>query len=114
MQDLLQRLLHLPRENTAIEARKGAKKPIISSEFRDRFQVDLIDMRTMRKKDVCGQMQRWIMTVKDHLTGLVYVVALLWKKAKFIAAELERYFDFTGYPNISHTGMFSMLSLNQF
>jgi hypothetical protein len=97
----------------AIEARKGAKKPIISSEFRDRFQVDLIDMRTMRKKDVYGHMQRWIMTVKDHSTGLVYLVALPRKMAKFIAAELERYFGFIGYPNIFHTGMFS-ISLNQF
>jgi hypothetical protein len=105
---------YICHKKPAIEARKGAKKPIILSEFRNRFQVDLIDMRTMRKKDVCGQMQRWIMTVKDHSTGLVYLVALLWKKAKFVAAELERYFGFTGYPNISHTGMFSMLSLNQF
>jgi hypothetical protein len=38
-------------------ARKGAKKPILSSEFRNRFQVDLIDMRMMRKRDVYGQMQ---------------------------------------------------------
>ncbi len=36
-----------------VPPRKGAKKPIISSEFCDRFQVDLIDMRTKRKKDVC-------------------------------------------------------------
>ncbi len=31
-------------------ARKGVKKPILSSEFCDRFQVDLIDMCTMRKR----------------------------------------------------------------
>lgn len=89
-----------------IEPKKGAKKPIISSEFRDRFQVDLIDMRTMRKRDVYGQMQRWIMTVKDHSTGLVYLVALPRKKAKFIAAELEKYFGYVGYPNIFHTGRY--------
>jgi hypothetical protein len=59
-----------------VPARKGAKKPILSFEFRDRFQVDLIDMRTMRKRDVYGQMQRWIMTVKDHSTGLVYLCTL--------------------------------------
>jgi hypothetical protein len=35
-----------------VPLRKGAKKPIISSEFCDHFQEDLIDMRTMRKKDV--------------------------------------------------------------
>jgi hypothetical protein len=33
---------------------KDAKKPIISSHFRDCFQVDLIDMRSRRKKDVYG------------------------------------------------------------
>ncbi len=38
----------------------------MSSEFHDHFQVDLIDMRTMRKMDVYGVMQRWIMTIKDH------------------------------------------------
>jgi hypothetical protein len=33
-----------------VPARKGAKKPILPSEFHNCFQVDLIDMRTMRKK----------------------------------------------------------------
>ena len=86
---------------------KGAKKPILSSEFRDRIQVDLIDMRAMRKKDVYGNMQRWIMTVKDHSTGLVYLCALPRKKAIYVAAELEKYFGLIGYPEIFHTGMFT-------
>jgi hypothetical protein len=54
---------------------------IIFSEFRDRFQVDLIDTRTMRKIDIYGVMQHWIMTVKDHSTGLVYLAALPRKTA---------------------------------
>ncbi len=90
-------------------ARKGAKKPILSSEFRNCFQVDLIDMRTMRKRDVYGQMQRWIMTVKDHLTGLVYLCTLPWRKAKFVAAELEKFFGFIGYPKIFHIGVYTIL-----
>jgi hypothetical protein len=88
-----------------VPPRKGAKKPIISSEFCDRFQVDLIDMRTMRKKDLYGVMQCWIMTVKDHSTGLVYLTALPGKTAMFVAAELKKYFAFVGYPHIFHTGM---------
>jgi hypothetical protein len=60
----------------AVPPRKGAMKPIISFEFCDCFQVDLIDMRTMRKKDVYKVMQHWIMTVKDHSTGLVYLATL--------------------------------------
>jgi hypothetical protein len=87
----------------SISAPKGAKKPIISSHFRDRIQVDLIDMRTMRKRDVYGLMQRWIMTVKDHSTGLVYLAALPQKKAEYVASELEKYFGFAGFPHILHT-----------
>jgi hypothetical protein len=87
-----------------VDAQKGAKKPILSSEFRDSFQVDLIDMQTMRKKDVYGQMQCWIMTVKGHLTGLMYLCALLRKKADFVAAELEKFFGLAGYTAIFHTG----------
>ena len=45
---------------------KGAKKLILSLEFRDRIQVNLIDMRAMRKRDIYENMQRWIMTGKDH------------------------------------------------
>lgn len=86
-----------------IPARKGAKKPILSSDFRDRIQVDLIDMRTMRKLDIYGMMQRWILTVKDHSTGLVYLVAIPRKKAVFVAAELEKYFGFIGFPHILHS-----------
>ncbi len=85
--------------------RKGAKKPSISSEFCDYFQVDLIDMRTMRKKDVYGVMQHWIMTVKDHSTSLVYLTALPRKTAVFVAAKLKKYYSFVGYLHIFHTGM---------
>ncbi len=91
-------------------ARKGAKKPILSSEFPNRFQVDLIDMRTVRKRDVYGQMQRWIMIVKDHSTGLVYLCALPRKKAAFVAAELEKFFGFVDYPKIFHTSVYTIMS----
>ncbi len=90
-------------------ARKGAKKPILSSEFCNRFQVDLIDMQTIRKRDVYGQMQHWIMTVKDHLTGLVFLCMLPWKKVKFVAAKLEKLFGFFSYPKIFHTGVYTIM-----
>ncbi len=88
---------------------KGAKNPLLSPEFCDCFQVDLIDMQTMRKKDVYGQMQYWIMTVKDHSTGLVYLCALPRKMATFDAAELEKFFAFVGYPKIFHTGVYTIM-----
>lgn len=56
----------------AISAHKGAKSPIVSAQFRDRFEVDLIDLRKKQKRDIYGVMQRWIVTVKDH--GAVKVV----------------------------------------
>ena len=52
-----------------------------------------------------GVMQHWIMTVKAHSTGLVYLTVLPRKTAVFVAAELEKYFGFVGYPHIFHTGM---------
>ena len=87
-----------------VESSRDAKRPILSSEFRDRFQIDLIDMQTMHRLDVYGQIQRWIMTVKDHSTGLVYLSALPKKRADYIAAELDKYFGFVGYPKIFLTG----------
>jgi hypothetical protein len=62
-------------------------------------------MRTMRKMDVYEVMQRWIMTVKDHSTGLVYLAAFPRKTAEIVANELEKYFGFVRYPHIFHTGM---------
>jgi len=79
-------------KNSNVPPTIGAKKPILSSEFRDRIQVDLIDMRVMRKRDVYGNMQRWIMTVKDHSTVLVYLCALPQKKAIFCCCWIGEIF----------------------
>jgi hypothetical protein len=62
-------------------------------------------MRTMWKNEVYGVMQRWIMTIKDHSTGLVYLATLPNKTAVFVANKLEKYFGFVGYPHIFHSGM---------
>jgi hypothetical protein len=91
---------------------KGARKPIVLLEFRDQFQVDLIDMQMLQRRDVQRRdvrMMRWIMTVKDHSTGLIYLVALPRKMANYVAAELENYFGFVGYPNIFHTGRYTVV-----
>ncbi len=49
------------------------------------------------------------MTVKDHSTRLVYLCALPRKRAEFVVAELENYFGFVGYPEIFHTGVYTIL-----
>ena len=53
--------------NPVMKKQKGAKKPILSENFRDRYQVDLIDMRSSETKDVYDNMMRWILTETSRL-----------------------------------------------
>jgi transposase InsO family protein len=48
-------------------------------------------------------MMRWIMTVKDHATGFVYICALPRKRPGLVAYKLQEYFGVIGYPIIFHT-----------
>jgi len=89
--------------NPVIAPHCGAKKPIYSDNWRDHFQVDLVDYRKMPCPNIYGQVQRWLMTVKDHSTGFTALFLLLRKKPKYVAFELERYFGLAGYPLIFHT-----------
>ena len=90
-------------KNPIIKASKGARKPILPHAWRDRFQVDLIDMRKFAQPNIYGVIQRWLMTIKDHSTGFTAVFSLPRKKAKYVAFELEKYFGIVGYPTIFHT-----------
>ncbi len=90
-------------KNPVVKAMKGAKKPILSECFRDRFQVDLIDMRSCEMDDVYENTMRWILTLKDHSTQLTYLVPLPRKRASYVAYELDRIFGLIGYPSIFHT-----------
>jgi len=89
--------------NPTIKALAGAKKPIFSELFRDRFQVDLTDMRKRRKKDIHGVMMCWLMKVKDHLTGFTAFYCLPRKHPKCVTAALDYIFGLIGFPNIFHT-----------
>lgn len=82
---------------------KGAKKPIDSSQFRDRFQGDLIDMRSRSEKDVYSVEMKWIFALKDHFTRLVYLRALPSKEAKYVAYEAHHIFGLIGYPVVFQT-----------
>jgi hypothetical protein len=82
---------------------KGAEQPILSERFRDRFQVDLIDMTTRPATNVYNLVMRWIVTVKDHFTGLVALSAVPRKRPKFVAHELSSLFGVIGFPFIFHT-----------
>jgi hypothetical protein len=57
------------QKNPTIKPRKGSRVSLHSRQFRERFQVDLIDMRKLRKRNPYGVLMRWIVTIKDHATG---------------------------------------------
>ena len=90
-------------DNPVIKPVKGARNPITSEKFRDRCQIDLIDMRKCCKRDIHGVMMRWIISVKDHLTGLSAFGAMPFKKPKFVVHFLSGLFGLIGFPMIFHT-----------
>ena len=91
------------KKNPTVTAMKGSRKPIRSNGFRDRFQIDLIDFRKMRKRDPFGIIMQWIVTIKDHSTGFTHVSAIPRKTARFVAHRLQEVFGLIGYPSIFHT-----------
>ena len=106
-QDIVQTFINYcpvcDQKNIKVKPLKGAVKPIKSYNFRERFQVDLIDMRVVQKKNIYGVTMRWIITLKDHFTGFVYLVAIPRKRPKYVAYELDKIFAVIGYPSIFHT-----------
>jgi hypothetical protein len=82
---------------------KGSRKPIRSQTFRERFQLDLIDFCKLGKRDPFDVLMRWILTLKDHATGFIYLSTLPVKKALFGAYKLQEMFGVIGYPKIFHT-----------
>ena len=91
------------QKNPSVVPLKGSRKPIRSNNYRDRFQVDLIDFRKMRKRDPFGVLMRWIVTTKDHATGFTHVSAIPRKRASYVAYCLQEVFGLIGYPAIFHT-----------
>ncbi|KAG7360893.1 integrase core domain containing protein [Nitzschia inconspicua] len=83
-----------------IKPLKGAACPIITSAFRDRYQVDLIDMRKESVHDVRGVHCNWILVLKDHYTKLSYCEPIPRKRPIFVAEVLCRIFGLIGPPKI--------------
>jgi hypothetical protein len=71
--------------------------------FRERFELDLIDFCKLRKRDQFGVLMHCILTLKDHVTALVYLCALPRKQANLIVYMLQEIFGIIGYPKIFHT-----------
>ncbi len=52
------------KKNPVTKTENGSQKPIFLKNFRDRFQIDLIDFRKLRKHDPFGVLMHSIMTLK--------------------------------------------------
>jgi hypothetical protein len=91
------------KQQPSLKARKGAEQPIMSHRFRDRFQVDLIDMTTKPAINIYNITMRWILTMKDHFTGFTTISAIPRKRPIYVANELNIIFGIIGYPMIFHT-----------
>jgi hypothetical protein len=79
------------KKNPITKKLKGSIKPIFSRNFRDRFQVDLVDFCRLRKRDPFGVLMHWVMVIKDHATGLTYICALPRKQAIWLHTNSKRY-----------------------
>jgi transposase InsO family protein len=82
---------------------QGASCPICSSNFRDRFQVDLVDMRANRRQSIYGIVMRYIVVMKDHFSGFGMADCIPRKRANFVAHVINHFFSIVGYPYIFHT-----------
>jgi zinc finger BED domain-containing protein 5/7/8/9 len=70
-------------------------KPIRSSNFNSRWQIDLIDFRTLPDGDY-----NWILTVQDHCTKFVWLIPLKQKTGLEVAKALFDLFGIFGAPCI--------------
>ena len=89
--------------NPVIAPHYEAKKPIYSDNRHDCFQLDLVDSTKMPWPNIYGQVQRWLMAVKDHSTGVTALFLLPKKKPMFVAFELKMYFGLVGFLLIFRT-----------
>lgn len=86
-----QKKLSIPKKGLVV-------KPIKSSEFNTRCQVDLIDMQSQADGDF-----KFIMVYQDHLTKFVQLRALKSKRADEVAYHLLDVFTILGAPCILHS-----------
>ena len=84
------------QKKTKLPSTKGvAVRPILSSEFNSRAQIDLIDMQSAAHNSY-----KWILVYQDHLTKFVVIRALTSKRASEVAYHVLDIFLLLGSPSI--------------
>jgi hypothetical protein len=91
------------RKNPNTKPARESRKHILSKAFCNRFQLDLIDFCKLTKCDPFDVLMRWVLTIKDHCTGLVYLCALPCKCPKLVMYKLQEIYSSIGYLRIFHT-----------
>ena len=83
------------KKGTKSGVKKVVVKPIISTEFMNRGQLDLMDFQTMP-----DGIYKWAGHYQDHHNKLSFLFALTSKCAREVALRLIDIFTFTGAPCI--------------
>ena len=85
----------------------GCDKPILSYQFRDRMQADLIDYQKDEQPlwywDAESPKVKWLLVIKDHFTRLSYCRPLKSKSPQYVAFELKSVLSLMGFPLIFQT-----------
>lgn len=82
-------------KNTKSGSKKVVVKPIVSSGFMNRGQLDLMDFQSMP-----DGVYKWIMHYQDHHNKLSFLCPLTSKCAREVALRLVEIFTFIGAPYI--------------
>ncbi len=91
----------LYKKQTRDPTSKGQQETLDNSKTDSKF-VSLIFCK-LRKRDPFGVLMRWVLVIKDHATGLIYLCALSRKCPYLVAYKLQEIFGIIGFPKIFHT-----------
>ncbi|KAG7343991.1 hypothetical protein IV203_021999 [Nitzschia inconspicua] len=99
--------------STRKEPRKETRVPIFTSNFRDRFLIDLIDMSSNPQTDAQGVLCQYILVMKDYHSKLTYCQEIPSKTPEHVLAAFSRMFGFLGPPKVCETNSETVIAAVQ-
>jgi hypothetical protein len=91
------------RKNPVTKPARGRRKPSYPKVFVVNFRSIYLIFASLGSEILFGVLMRWVMTIKDHCTGLVYLCALPHEHPKLVVYKLQEIFGAIGYPKMFHT-----------